>query len=198
MYLRTSHMSPFGRKIRMALHHVGLGEVPVHNTNFLDPADPLRTENPLGKMPVLTLDDGRHVYDSRVIIQYLDLLVPGKLLPADPDRRIAVLKREALCDGICDAGVLIVMEGRMRPADKSHQPWIDHQRAKLVRGFAAIAADLPYPETIDAGTIALAAMLAWVEIRKPADWTDGHPEFREWLDRFAAAMPAFALTAPHV
>ena len=112
MILRTSLTSPFGRKPRLAAAVLGLSErIEVVPADFLDEADSLRMQNPLGKVPTLLLADGTALYDSRVILEYLDHLAGGgRLIPAEPAARFAALKLQAIGDGILDAGVL-----RQRP-----------------------------------------------------------------------------------
>ena len=123
--VRTSFGSPFGRKARIAVSVLGLdGKVKVESATTTDPSDPLRKQNPLGKIPVLILDDGSAIYDSPVILEYLDHLAGGgKILPKDFNARLDVLKLQALADGIMDASILIVYEGRYRPAEKHEQKW---------------------------------------------------------------------------
>ena len=78
MLIRTSFGSPFGRKARIAVNVLGLdGKVKVESATTTDPSDPLRKQNPLGKIPVLVLDDGSAIYDSPVILEYLDHLAGG-------------------------------------------------------------------------------------------------------------------------
>jgi glutathione S-transferase len=118
--VRTSFGSPFGRKARIAVSVLGLDDkVKVESATTQDPADPLRQQNPLGKIPVLVLDDGSAIYDSPVILEYLDHLAGGgKIIPKDFNARIDALKLQALADGIMDASILIVYEGRYRPPEK--------------------------------------------------------------------------------
>ncbi len=116
MKLRYSPASPFARKVRIAAAVLGLAErielVPADTGN---PEDSLRRENPLGKIPTLILEDGTTLYDSRVIEQYLDDLAGGgKLLPAGGPARFQMLVRQTLADGLTDATLLLVYEGRFR------------------------------------------------------------------------------------
>ena len=114
MILRSSASSPFVRKVRIALGVLGLeGRTDVRDADLNDPADSLRRQNPLGKIPALITDDGDALYDSRVILEYLDGLAGGgRILPRAPASRFAALTLQALCDGALDASVLIVYEGR--------------------------------------------------------------------------------------
>jgi glutathione S-transferase len=196
MYVRTSAMSPAGRKVRLALAYLAMDHVEIKPASFVDPQDPLRVENPLGKMPVLTTDDGQHIYPSSLILAYLDGLSGGRLIPADPDAALAARQLEALCDGILEAGTAIGYERRMRPAEFQHEPWIEYQRGKIDRGLATLASMDIDPETVTVGTIALASLLSWLDARKPTPWREPFPGLVRWLDRFAAAVPAFAATEP--
>src|SRR5690606_39166729 len=85
-------------------------------------SDALRTQNPLGKIPTLVLDDGQTLFDSRVILDYLDHLAgAGRIIPDKPHARFAALRMQALCDGIMDASILQVYEVRFRPETARHQ-----------------------------------------------------------------------------
>ncbi len=134
--VRTGNTSPFGRKIRIAVKVLGLErEVAIAPASTLDPADPLRQQNPLGKVPVLILDDGAALYDSPVILEYLDYRAGGgKIIPKDPQPRFAALRLQALADGIMDASILINYEARYRPAQNHEPKWLDLQAGKVARG----------------------------------------------------------------
>lgn len=196
MLLRTSLTSPFGRKARMGAAHLGLA-ADVQPVNANEPGSTLADDNPLGKMPVLILDDGRRVYDSRVILEYFDMAAGGgRILPRQPDARIAALTLQALGDGILDAGVLIVYEGRFRPPALRHEPWIEQQRAKLTRGLAALARNPPDARAVTVGTISLACALGYIDWRKQTDWRKDYPALVDWLAGFRAATNAFDATQP--
>ena len=95
----------------------------------------------------------------------------GKIIPKDPKARIAALTLQALCDGILDAGILLVYEGRWRPPEMAVQKWIDHQRGKVERAFAVLEAA---PPTLDAipnvGAITLACALGYSDLRFERKW----------------------------
>src|SRR6202051_2144454 len=138
--VRTGNTSPFGRKIRIAVNVLGLErEVAIAPASTVDPADPIRQQNPLGKVPVLILDDGAALYDSPVILEYLDHRAGGsKILPKDPQARFAALRLQALADGIMDASILINYEARYRPAE-SHEPkWLELQAGKVAGALAVL------------------------------------------------------------
>jgi len=197
--LRTSFGSPFGRKPRIAISLLGLdARCKVEPASTQDPADPVRKQNPLGKVPVLILEDGTAVFDSPVILEYLDVLAGGgKIIPNDPKARFDALRLEALADGILDASILIVYEGRYRPAEKHEQKWIDMQAGKVARALATLEAAPPSLDAIpNVGQITLACALGYRDFRFPGTWRNDHPRLVAWLDAFAARVPAFEATKP--
>lgn len=197
MLLRATLTSPFGRKVRMAALRLGLADrIEIVDADPLNPQDRLRKDNPLGKIPALILDGGQAVFDSRVILEYFDHMAGGgKILPADFDARIKALTLQALGDGIMDAGILIVYEGRHRPAELHHKPWLDYQRGKVERGIAALAANPPEPKSFDVGTITAACALGYIDWRKQVDWRALQPSLVGWFDAFRANVPEFDKTA---
>jgi glutathione S-transferase len=197
MILRSTPTSPFARKVRIAATLLGLvDKIEVRETDLNDPADSIRKENPLGKLPALILDDGAVYYDSRVILEYLDHLAGGgRIIPREPKARFAALTLQALCDGIADASLLIVYENRYRPPDKAVQAWIDRQAGKVERGRAALEASPPaLTAPPDVGQIALACALGYRDLRFGGTWRKDHPRLLAWLDKFASQVPAFAAT----
>ena len=197
MLLRASPLSPFARKVRMAILHLGLAErITFVRSDPMNPQDVLRQDNPLGKIPVLITDDDNAVYDSRVILEYLDHVAGGGIIIPDgwPARRDA-LTLQALCDGILDAAILIVYESRHRPADIHHPPWLDYQRGKIVRSLAALAKKPPDPAHFNIGTIAAACMLGYLDFRRQVDWRADFPALISWLNAFRAAHKEFDATA---
>ena len=197
MILRSSPASPFGRKVRIAASVLGLADkIDVRETDLNDPADSIRVQNPLGKIPALILDDGNVYYDSRVIVEYLDYLAGGgRIIPREPGARFATLRLQALCDGILDASILIVYENRFRPAEIRSQAWLDRQDGKVARGLAALEASPPQLDPVpDIGQIALACVLGYRDLRFEGTWRQDHPRLLAWHDKFAALVPAFAQT----
>jgi glutathione S-transferase len=198
MILRSSAASPFVRKVRIAIELLGLdNRIEIREADLNDPADAIRRENPLGKIPALVRDDGSVLYDSRVILDYLDHLVGGhRVIPREPEARFDALRLQALCDGALDASVLIVYEGRYRPADMRVQGWIDRQAGKVERALTALeAAPPPLAGTPHVGQIALACLLGYRDLRFDAAWRTTYPRLHAWHDAFAATVPAFAATA---
>ncbi|MFG1379568.1 glutathione S-transferase N-terminal domain-containing protein [Xanthobacter autotrophicus] len=197
MLLRFSATSPFVRKVRIAAAILGQ-TLEIEPADTLDPNDTLRRQNPLGKVPALLTDEGEVLFDSSVILAYLDFLAgSGRILPLDPKARIAALRKEALADGMMDAGILLLYEARFRPAEKHEPRWLDHQEGKRTRALAAFEADAaPFDGTIAVGDIALACALGWFDFRFEGKWRADHPRLVAWYEAFAAACPGFAESKP--
>ena len=197
MILRSTAASPFARKVRIAAELLGLAsKIEIRETDLNDPADSIRVQNPLGKIPALVLENGTVYYDSRVILDYLDHLAGGgRIIPREAPARFEALRLQALCDGVIDASILIVYEGRYRPPEKREQIWLDRQADKVTRGLAALESAPPTLTPIpDVGQIALACLLGYRDFRFEGAWRKDHPKLVAWLDRFAAQVPAFAAT----
>jgi len=201
MQLIIASPSPFARKVRIALHEKGLPFEEVMDVPW-NPDTVTPAHNPLGKIPVLLLDDGRAIYDSRVIVEYLETLeAPPALIPADPAARVAVRQIEALADGICDAVVLTVLEENRKPGLQSGD-WLARQRRKIELGTAELARLLGerqhfVGEALSLADIAAGAALAYLDLRLPAYlWRPDYPT----LVAFSARMEAresFACSKPH-
>ena len=196
--LRSANASPFARKVRMCAAVAGLADsIQIQNVVPNSDDDPIKKQNPLGKLPVLVLEDGRTIYDSPVICEFLDHVAgEGTLIPTDPPARFADLRLEALADGILDAAILIVYEGRYRPDQEPYEPWLEFQRGKIVRALDALAADPPAIEPVTVGNISVACALGYLDFRKQVDWRASHPSLIPWLDDFAAKAPAYGETMP--
>ncbi len=202
MILRFSPSSPFVRKVRIAAALLGLDrEITLDRADTTDPNDSLRKTNPLGKIPVLIVEHGSAIYDSRVILDYLDERAGGgKIVPRQGAKRLAALRLQALCDGILDASVLTVYEGRFRKPDMHEPKWLDLQAGKVARALTVLEAAPPSLDASqalpDVGQIALACALGYRDFRFGGSWRSDHPLLVAWLDNFAARVPAFAATQP--
>jgi glutathione S-transferase len=196
LILRSSPASPFGRKVKIAAAALGLAErIEVVAADTNDPADSLRRQNPLGKIPVLLLANGEALYDSAVIVDYLDWMAGGgKIIPASAELRFGVLTRQALADGIAEAALLQVYEGRMREPQHRSAKWMDLQAGKVARGLEAAQIQLDRFTHEDIGGIALACALGYLDLRFAGEWRTSHPRLVAWLDRFERATPSFAAT----
>ena len=194
--LRSSPASPFGRKVKISAALLGLMDrMRISEADTLDPNDVLRQQNPLGKIPVLVLEDGTSLYDSRVIVEYLDHLAGGGAIIPAGEARFAALRDQALADGIMDAALLQVYEGRWRDEARRDQNWIEHQDGKVKRALDYAEAHLSRPAaSLHVGHVALACALGYLDLRLEGRWRPAHPGLVAWLDDFAARVPAFEST----
>jgi glutathione S-transferase len=196
LVLRSAAASPFGRKVRISAAVLNLTErIEIVAADTNDPSDSLRRQNPLGKIPTLVLEDGAVLYDSPVIIEYLDWLAGGgKIIPAEPGPRFETLTRQALADGIMDAAILQVYEARFREPGQHVAKWLDHQAAKVARALRWLEDAPPEVGALDIAAIAAACALGYLDLRFGGRWRADHPRLVAWLDRFAADVPAFEMT----
>jgi glutathione S-transferase len=166
---------------------IAIDAVPVKTDD--KPAE-LIEANPLGKIPVLVLDDGRSIHDSRAITQYLNRISKNALFPRNPDKRIEAEVLEALADGICDCALSMIYERRMRPEDKVYQPWLDRQWSKIAAALDLLNANPPkLPKKISAGHMALRACLGYLALRFAGKWEKGRGRLTRWVARFDAKYP---------
>ncbi|KAB0264122.1 glutathione S-transferase family protein [Microvirga brassicacearum] len=195
--LRSSPASPFGRKIKIAASLLGLlDRIEVAEADTSNPEDSLRQQNPLGKIPTLVLENGETLYDSRVILEYLDDLAGGGHIFPSGWNRFAALRQQALADGIMDAVLIQVYEGRWRAEEKREPKWVDHHAGKVARGLEHAEANLSSPTaTIHVGHIAQACALGYLDLRMGGRWRESYPKLVAWLADFEARVPAFGKTA---
>lgn len=201
MKLWYSPASPFARKVRVASIELGLHDRIELVDVAVSPAKPnaeLARENPLIKVPALKSDDGALLYDSRVICEYLDALAGGgRLFPGQGAARWSALTRQALGDGIMDAGILRRYELALRPAELRWADWLSGQQAKLDHALASadVQAD-GWGEAVDIGHISIACALGWLDFRFPdAGWRAKRPTLARWLARIEL-RPSFVRTKP--
>ncbi|MFD1696367.1 glutathione S-transferase family protein [Roseibium aestuarii] len=200
LVLRSSAASPFGRKVKIAAAILNLKPLlQIEETKTADPSDSIRQQNPLGKIPALILEDGTVLYDSRVILEYLDHRAGGNRILPVGEARFPVLALQALADGIMDAGILQVYEKRFRPEDKRFDDWTNYQAAKVTRALTALEASPPANLTAETdatvGTIALACALGYLDVRFAGAWRESYPRLVAWLASFEAAVPSFGASA---
>lgn len=196
LILRYSPASPYARKIRIAADILGLTDrIEIRGADTTDPKDNLRQQNPLGKIPVLVLENGETLYDSRVIAEYIDDLAGGgKLFPLDHSKRFDALKLQALGDGMNDAALLIRYETAQRPEALRSAEFIALQSGKVERALAQLEAAPPSGE-INIGHIAVASALGYQDLRFEGAWRASHPRLVEWLAAFASDIPSFNATS---
>jgi len=199
MKLRYSATSPYVRKVMICTEELGLlDRVELETTNVWDPNTDIATTNPLGKVPALTLDDGHVLFDSPVICEYLDDLVPSVVLfPAPGKARWKALYFQALADGVTDAGILRLLEGRRADGEKS-QGWIERQSKAMNRGLDVLENEIEEldggPLTI--GKISVACSIGWLMFRFPGDdiWAN-RPNLQKWYEEFSK-RPSMIATEP--
>lgn len=192
--------SPYARKVRIVAIEKHI-EVALKEVVLSDPDNLAKYYNPLGKVPVLVLDDDEAIYDSRVIAEFLDHRTPvAHLIPQDTTSKIAVRRWEALADGICDAAVAAMMEQR-KPAEQQSQATIDRQLGKVTAGLEKMDADIAKKkwcvnETFSLADIALGCALGYVELRhKQLNWQDNYPALAKHYS-ILIKRPSFKETMP--
>ena len=196
LVLRSSSASPFGRKVKLTASILGLTDrIQIVDADTLNPEDSIRQQNPLGKIPALILENGDVLYDSRVIVDYLDHLAGGGGVIPNGAGRFSALRDQALADGIMDAALLQVYEGRFRPEDRHEPKWVSHQADKVRRGLDHAEAHLSETgQDLHIGQIALACALGYLDLRFAGRWRDSYPTLVAWLGDFESRVPAFAKT----
>ena len=201
MKLLSAPASPFARKVRIVLAEKRI-ECDIATVDVQPQENEVNAHNPLGKIPTLVLDDGTAIYDSRVIVEFLDnMTANSRLIPQDKRERIAVRRWEALADGVLDAGLLVRYES-LRPQNEQGASWTAKQMARLRRGLAQMAADLGdhawcQRRRYTLADIALGCCVGWIGFRKPGgiDWRADYKNLAKHYDKLMQ-RPAFADTVP--
>lgn len=200
MKLIGSLTSPYVRKVRIVLAEKKL-DVPLELDDVWATGSSISQFNPLGKVPCLIMDDHGAVFDSPVIIEYLDSITPNaRMIPASGRPRIEVKTWEALADGLCDAAILARLEAQ-RPPEQQSSAQIDRQLAKVHSALAAMAHGLgDKPWCVGIGItladIASCVALAYLDFRFPQlDWRSAHPTLQRHFDKLSA-RPSFIDTVP--
>ena len=192
MKLIGSLTSPYVRKVRVVMAEKKLDYQ--HELEDVWGNDKIVKSNPLGKVPCLVLAGGEAIFDSRVIVEYLDTRSPvSRLIPEGSRERIEVRTWEALADGILDAAILARLEQTWagRSAEQRCQPWIDRQMHKVTASVAAIStglADKPWCLGIhlSLADIAVGCALGYLDFRFPqVDWRGPHPNLAKLADKLA-------------
>ena len=203
MKLIGATTSPYVRKVRIVMAEKKLDYQFVQENVWADDTH-ISASNPLGKVPCLVMEGGEAVFDSRVIVEYLDTLSPvGKLIPSTGRERAEVKTWEALADGLLDAAILVrlenTFEGR-KPSERS-QAWIDRQMDKVHASLKAMAqglGDKPFCSGIhlSLSDIAVGCALGWLEFRFPdIGWRAEYPNLAKLMDKLAQRA-SFADTKP--
>lgn len=201
MKLIGSTTSPYVRKVRIVMaekkldYQFAIEDVWADDTTICD-------SNPLGKVPCLIMEDGGAVFDSRVIVEYLDAMSPvGKLIPVNGRERAEVKCWEALADGLADAALLMRLETTQRKDEERSDKWIARQRGKVDNALKAMSTGLGDSAWCNGAhyslaDIAVGCALDWVSYRfAEIDWREGYPNLQRLVDKLSD-RPSFRETAP--
>jgi glutathione S-transferase len=203
MKLIGSLTSPYVRKVRVVLAEKKLD----YQLELEDvwSSDRVTASNPLGKVPCLVMEGGEAVFDSRVIVEYVDTLSPvGRLIPERGRERAEVRTWEALADGVLDAAVAVRLEQTWsgRADGQRSQAWVERQMSKVHASLAAMntgLADKPWccnGTHLTLADVSVGCALAYLDFRFPQiDWRAGHPNLHKLHDKLAQ-RPSFIDTSP--
>jgi glutathione S-transferase len=196
MKLLGAPASPYVRKCRVAIAELGLSnalELVQASTAPVEPNKEVQSANPIVKIPALILDDGSSLFDSRIILRYLNELADG---PLYPPKRWDIQRRESQAEGFLDAALLLRYETFLRPEAKRWDDWIKGQRFKIDSVLDAMEHEAKALTGIDAAAIGTGCALGYLDFRF-ADWgwRDRHPELASWFEGFNA-RPSMRATDP--
>jgi len=202
MKLIGSTSSPYVRKVRVVMAEKKLDYAFV-TEDVWAAGTTIGQSNPLGKVPCLVMEGGEAVFDSRVIVEYVDTLSPvGRLIPASGRERVEVRTWEALADGACDALLLARMEATWSPREGARsQPWIDRQMSRVTSALKAMSlglGDKPWcnGNHFTLADVAVGCALSYLDFRfGHIDWRGDHANLAKLAEKLAV-RPSFVDTAP--
>ncbi|HEX8542428.1 MAG TPA: glutathione S-transferase family protein [Pseudomonas sp.] len=204
MTLYTNAASPFARKVMVLLHETGQLDRVALLPTALTPVNPvaeLNLDNPAGKIPALRLADGNVIYDSRVILDYLDHQHVGNpLIPREGSARWRRLTLASLADALLDAALLIRYETALRPVEKHWDLWLDNQQQKIARSLSYFEQDAitELSSAFDVASISVAAALGYLDFRQPdLGWRSSYPRLANWYAE-VSQRPSMLATQPSV
>lgn len=201
--LLGSPTSPYVRKVRIVMAEKRI-DYQMEVEDVWSPDSRIAESNPLGKVPCLIMEDGGAVFDSRVIVEYLDGVTPvAKLIPASGRERAEVRTWEALADGVLDAAILVRLELTQRPPEQQSAKWLQRQQGKIDAGLEAMSRGLAEKPWCNGhgytlADIAVGCALGYLDFRF------GHVRWRESCSNLARlydklmTRPSFADTGPPV
>lgn len=194
--------SPYVRKVRIVMAEKRI-ECQLELEDVWSPDSKIQQSNPLGKVPCLIMEDGGAVFDSRVIVEYLDTMTPvAKLIPATGRERVEVRTWEALADGLLDAAIAVRLERTQRPPEQQSQKWIDRQMGKVDAALAAMAHGLEgknwcHNNAYTLADIAVGCALGYLDFRFPQlGWRAQFSNLARHADKLFARQ-SFIDTIPH-
>lgn len=199
--LIASLTSPYVRKVRIVMLEKRI-DCQLDLEDVWAPGSTIRQSNPLAKVPCLIMEDGGAVFDSRVIVEYLDTMTPiARLIPANGRERVEVRTWEALADGVLDASILVRLEKTQRPPEQQSARWIERQMSKVHDGLAAMSAGLADKAWCNGhaytlADIAVGCALGYLDFRYPEiAWRNQYGNLGKLYEKLAA-RPSFVETAP--
>ena len=203
MKLIGSNSSPYVRKVRVVMAEKKLDYEYVLEDVWSANTD-IGLSSPLGKVPCLVMEGGEAIFDSRVIVEYLDTLSPvGKLIPGMGRERAEVKTWEALADGVLDASILARLEATWggRTAEQRSQAWIDRQLGKVDAALQAMSKGLGDKAFcvgihLTLADVAVGVALGYLDFRFPQiDWREQYPNLLKLQDKLMQRA-SFADTQP--
>ena len=201
MKLYASQTSPYARKVRVVMAEKKI-DYQMVEIDVWSPDTAIGQFNPLGKVPCLVMEDGGAVFDSRVIVEYLDTLTPvSRMIPQGSRERLEVRTWEALADGLLDAALLVRLEQTQRePAERSER-WVRRQLGKIDGALLAMANGLAdrnwcANNHYSLADVAVGCALSYLDFRFPEiNWRERHPNLAAFYDKVGKRQ-SFIDTAP--
>ena len=191
MKLFASHTSPYARKVRVVMAEKKI-DYQLIEENVWSPDTVIGQYNPLGKVPCLVMEDGSSIYDSRVIVEYVDTLTPvSRLIPQGGRERLEVRCWEALADGLLDAALLARLENTQREPHERSERWVQRQLGKIHAALAAMSnglADRPWcsGNHYSLADVAVGCALSYLDFRFPEiNWRERHPNLAAYHEKLA-------------
>jgi len=196
--LTFSPASPYVRKVILSAYRAGIQDELELVEAGSESDSLLRSQNPLGKIPVLQKPDGDFLFDSRVIVEHISKLGDG-LIPENGSEKDLVLTRSALAEGLTDASLLVVYSERYSGGETPSKLWLDLQLGKINRTLDFLETDIinwTNPVGFDAANIALATALDYMSFRNVTNWRINRSKISQWFDDISLKLPGFAKTTP--
>ncbi|MCZ6643260.1 MAG: glutathione S-transferase family protein [Gammaproteobacteria bacterium] len=181
--------SPFSRKVRVLVCELKLESIQHIDTGLISPVMPneaVIAVNPVGKVPVLVLDDGQSLTDSRVICEFVDSLGSGAFFPRGPDARFRSLHLQALADDILNTAVATRYELAHRPGELIWGVWVEMQKLRMSRTIDYFNRVVEtFVETPTIGEVAVGCVLGYIDFRElDVSWRERNPHLSAWFDQF--------------
>ena len=196
--LTFSPASPYVRKVILSAYRAGIQDELELVEAGSESDSLLRSQNPLGKIPVLQKPDGDFLFDSRVIVEHISKLGDG-LIPENGSEKDLVLTRSALAEGLTDASLLVVYSERYSGGETPSKLWLDLQLGKINRTLDFLETDIinwTNPVGFDAANIALATALDYMSFRNVTNWRINRSKISQWFDDISLKLPGFVKTTP--